>query len=222
MLLVYTIVFSVAFKARWAGVEESKAAFALLLFSGMIIHSFFAECLNRAPSLIVQNSNFVKKVVFPLELLPVVAVFSALLHFLISFSVLCFFCLGLSFPIHKTVILVPIVLLPLIMMVLGLSWFLSALGVYLKDLNQLVGFLTSVSLFLAPVFYATESLPREFQDLLQWNPITLPILGLRNVMIFGRPLDWPSWNLSLGIGVIVLWSGYAFFQKTRRGFADVL
>lgn len=222
MLSVYTLVFSVAFKARWAGVEENKAAFALILFSGMIVHSFFAECLNRAPSLVLQHVNFVKKVIFPLEILPVVAVLSALMHFLISFFVLCFFCLLSGFPIHKTVTLVPLVLLPLILMVLGLTWFFSALGVYLKDLSQFVGFMTSVSLFLAPVFYAAESLPREFQELLQWNPITLPILALRDVMLFGRRLDWSSWGLCFGIGVMMFWLGYAFFQKTRKGFSDVL
>ena len=222
MLSVYTLVFSVAFKARWAGVEENKAAFALILFSGMIVHSFFAEALNRAPSLILQHVNFVKKVVFPLETLPVVTVLSAFLHFLISFLVLCLFCLGAGFPIHKTVVLVPLVLSPLIFMVLGLTWFLAALGVYLKDLSQLIAFLTSVSLFLAPVFYATDTLPPDFQRLLLLNPITLPILELRDVMLFGNSMNWAAWGFSLGLGVMAFWLGYAFFQKTRRGFADVL
>lgn len=222
MLSVYTLVFSVAFKARWAGLEESKTAFALILFSGMIVHSFFAECLNRAPSLIPQHVNFVKKVVFPLETLPVVTVMSAFLHFLISFLVLCLFCIATGFPIHNSVVLVPLVLLPLTMVILGLTWFFSALGVYLKDLNQFVGFMTSVSLFLAPVFYDAESLPRKFQLLLKWNPITLPIVELRNVMLFGKSMDWPTWAVSLGIGTITLWLGFAFFQKTRKGFSDVL
>lgn len=222
MLSVYTLVFSVAFKSRWPSHGEDRFGFALILFSGMIVHGFFAECLNRAPTLIIHNVNFVKKVIFPLDLLPMVTVMSALVHFAINFVVLVIFCMALGFKIHLAALWVPLVIFPLILMVTGLTWFFSALGVYVKDLGQFVGFLVTVSLFLSPVFYDASTLPMHFQVLLEWNPITLPVLELRNVMLFGKPMDWASWAISLGLGTLIFHGGYAWFQRVRRGFADVL
>jgi lipopolysaccharide transport system permease protein len=222
MLAIYTFVFSVAFKAKWGTGEESKVAFAIVLFSGMIIHSFFAECLNRAPGLIISHPNYVKKVVFPLELLPWMSLFSALLNFLVSFGVLLVFCLLTGTPIHAGTLLIPLVLIPLILMILGLSWFFASLGVYLRDLPQVIGMVTTVALFLAPVFYHIESLPEAYQALLTWNPITLPILQMRDLMLWGRPLHWGSWAISLAIGAAICQIGYWWFQKSRNGFADVI
>ena len=222
MLAIYTIVFSVAFKARWGSGEESKISFAIVLFSGIIIHNFFAECLNRSPSLIASNPNYVKKVVFPLEILPWMALFSALLHFFVSFGVLLFFCLLAGVPVHIGVLLTPIILIPLILMTMGLSWIFASLGVYLRDLSQIMGVVTTVALFLAPVFYRIESLPEAYQALLAWNPITLPIIQLRDLMLWGKPLQWGQWAASLFIGIAVCYVGYWWFQKSRRGFADVL
>lgn len=222
MLTVYTLVFSVAFKSRWPSYGEDQFGFALILFSGMIIHGFLAECLNRAPTLMLQNVNFVKKVIFPLDLLALVAVISALLHFAINFAVLIAFCLVLGFKVHLGAVWAPLVLLPLILMVLGLTWFFAALGVYLKDLGQFVGFLVTVSLFLSPVFYDASVLPSSYQAYLNWNPITLPVMEIRDVMLFGKPMDWMPWSISLVLGVLIFYAGYAWFQRVRRGFADVL
>ena len=222
MLAIYTIVFSVAFKARWGTGEESKVAFAIVLFSGMIIHSFFAECLNRAPSLITSHPNYVKKVVFPLEILPWMALFSALLHFLVSFGVLLVFCLLAGVPIHIGALLIPIILIPMILMILGLSWIFASFGVYLRDLSQVMGMVTTVALFLAPIFYPIEALPEAYRALLAWNPITLPVVQLRDLMLWGKPLQWGEWGISLLIGVTVCQIGFWWFQKSRRGFADVL
>ena len=222
MLAIYTLVFSVAFKARWGTGDESKVAFAIVLFSGMIVHSFFAECLNRAPGLITSHANYVKKVVFPLEILPWMALLSAFLHFLISFSVLLFFCLLAGVAVHKGVLLIPVVLLPLVLIILGFSWIIASLGVYLRDLSQVIGMVTTVALFLAPVFYPIEVLPEAYQALLNWNPITLPIIQLRDLMLWGKPVLWGSWVISLTVGLAVCQAGYWWFQKSRRGFADVL
>ena len=222
LLAIYTFVFSVAFKAKWGTGEEGKVAFAILLFSGMIIHSFFAECLNRAPGLIISHPNYVKKVVFPLEILPLMALLSALLHMLVSFGVLLFFCLLAGVVIHAGTLLIPIILIPLILMMLGLSWLFASLGVYLRDLSQVIGMLTTVALFLAPVFYPVEILPQAYQTLLNWNPITLPIVQMRELMLWGKPILWESWAISLTIGLAICQTGYWWFQKTRRGFADVL
>lgn len=222
MLAIYTFVFSVAFKAKWGTGEESKVAFAIVLFSGMIIHSFFAECLNRAPSLIISHPNYVKKVVFPLEILPWMTLLSALMHLLVSFGVLLVFCLLAGVAVHAGTLLIPIILIPLILMMLGLSWLFASLGVYLRDLSQVIGMVTTVALFLAPVFYPIEVLPEAYQALLTWNPITLPIVQLRDLMLWGKPIQWGAWAISLVVGLAVCQAGFWWFQKSRRGFADVL
>lgn len=222
MLVVYTLVFSVAFKARWGGGEESKVAFALVLFSGMIVHGLFAECLNRAPWLIVSQPNYVKKVVFPLEILPWVAVISALLHFLVSLVLLLIFCVATGAGLKPGIVLVPIVMLPLVLMTLGLTWLFASLGVYLRDIAQGMGIITTVLMFLSPVFYPSSSLPENFRFLLAFNPITLPIEQLRDVMLWGKVIHWGDWGISLLLSCATFWIGFWWFQKSRRGFADVL
>jgi lipopolysaccharide transport system permease protein len=222
MLAIYTIVFSVAFKARWGTADDSKVTFAIVLFTGMIVHGFFAECLNRAPGLITSRPNYVKKVVFPLEILPWMALCSALLHLLISVAVLLAFCLLGGVAIHAGTILLPLVLLPLVLQTIGLVWALAALGVYLRDLTQGITVATTVALFLSPVFYPVESLPASYRTLIELNPITLPILQIRALMLWGTPIAWDTWAISLGVGVVVGRFGFWWFQKTRRGFADVL
>jgi lipopolysaccharide transport system permease protein len=222
MLAIYATVFSVAFQARWGTGEESKVAFALVLFSGMIVHSFFAECLNRAPGLIISHPNYVKKVVFPLDLLPCMALCSALLHFFVSFIVLLLFCIVAGVQIYAGVVLVPLILLPLVLLTLGLSWILASLGVYLRDLSQIIAMVSSIALFMAPVFYPIENLPEAYRIFMYWNPITLPIIQLRDAMLWNKPLQWDGWLISFAIGSAVCFSGYWWFQKSRRGFADVL
>lgn len=222
MLAIYTFVFSVAFRARWGVENESQVNFAIVLFSGLIIHSLFAECLSRAPMLITGNPNYVKKVVFPLEILPLMALGSALGHFLVSLSVLLLFCLFTMTPIHLGGLLLPFILLPLLLMLMGLSWLLASLGVYLRDLAHVIGMICSVVLFLAPVFYPISALPPLYQNLLTLNPITLPIVQFRSLLLWGEPVNLYSWLVSLGVGLLVFFCGFVWFQKTRRGFADVL
>jgi len=222
MLAIYTLVFTVAFKSRWGEGEESKVSFAIVLFAGLIVHGFFAECLNRAPSLIIGHANYVKKVVFPLEVLPWMALCSALLHFAVSLGVLLLFCILAGMPVRPGVLLVPVVILPLILVTLGLSWLLASLGVYLRDLSQGMGIVTTVALFLAPVFYPIEVLPAAYRSLLAWNPITIPIVQMRDLILWGKPLDWGLWATSLALAAVVCYAGYWWFQKSRRGFADVL
>ena len=222
MLAIYTVVFSVAFKAKWGGGDESKVTFAIVLFSGMVVHSFFAECLNRAPGLVTSQPNFVKKVIFPLEILPWVALISAFLHFLVSFGVLLFFCLMAGVDIQSGALMIPIALVPLVLMIMGISWIFASLGVYLRDLSQIMGMVTTVALFMAPIFYPIEALPPAYGKLLVFNPITLPVILLRNLMLWDKPFLWGTWAISLVIGLSVCQIGYWWFQKSRRGFADVL
>lgn len=223
MLAIYTFVFSVAFKARWGGhSDQSKVAFAIVLFSGIIVHTFFAECMNRSPALIINHANYVKKVVFPLEILPWMVLLSALLHFAVSFVVLVMFCVVTGVPMHLGALLIPLALLPLVLMIMGMSWILASLGVYLRDLSQVIGMLVTISMFLAPIFYPIDALPPLYKSLLAWNPITLPVVQLRNLMLWDKPFEFESWGASLVIGTVIFQIGYWWFQKSRRGFADVV
>ena len=223
MLAVYTFVFSVVFKARW-GVEtsESKTDFALVLFVGLIIHALFAEVLNRAPALILSNANYVKKVVFPLEILTVVSLGAALFHAAISFLVflVAFFIIN-GLP-SWTIIYTPLTLLPLLPLTLGFGWLLASLGVYLRDIGQIIGITTTALLFLAPVFYPLTALPETYQSVLYINPLTYPIEQTRAVIIFGEIPNWEVLGVYMIISVLICWIGFWWFQRTRRGFADVL
>lgn len=223
MLVVYTFVFSVVFKARWgAAGDESQTSFAIVLFVGMIVYGLFSETANRAPGLILSNVNYVKKVVFPLEILSVVGVNAALFHAIISLAVLLVAILLINGSLVWTVILFPLILLPLLLAMLGVSWFLASLGVFVRDVGQTIGIFTTVLMFLSPVFYPISALPEKFQIWLMLNPLTFVIEQSRAVIIFGSQPDWALLGIYAGAGLVVAWAGYWWFQKTRKGFADVL
>lgn len=222
MLAVYTFVFSVVFKARWGSGGESRTEFALILFAGLLLFNLFAECIGRAPTLILGNANYVKKVVFPLEILPWVSFGAALFHAAISFCVWLLFYLLMFGPPHATVLLLPVVLLPLSLMVMGLSWFLASLGVFLRDVAQVVGIVISVLMFLTPLFYPASAIPASYQPLLQLNPLTFIVEQARGLLVFGVAPAWGALLLMTCLAALVAWLGFAWFQKTRKGFADVL
>lgn len=223
MLVIYTFVFSVVFKARWGvGGEESRADFAIILFVGMIVHGLFAECINRAPGLILSNVNYVKKVVFPLEILPWVALGSALFNSLVSTVVLMLAQLIINQSLPWTSVFFPLVLLPLVFAGMGFAWFLAALGVFVRDIGQVTGIFTTVLMFMSPVFYPMSALPKEYQVWLQLNPLTLIIEESRKILILGSLPDWPSIGITLLAGLAIASAGFWWFQKTRKGFADVL
>lgn len=222
MLIVYTFVFSVVFKARWDGGTDSRTEFALVLFAGLMIYNLFAECITRSPGLVLGNVNYVKKVVFPLEILSIVAMGSAVFHFLISFLVwLIFYLVFFGVP-QVTLLLFPLLLIPFLLLILGLSWFLAALGVFLRDVSQIVGVMMTALLFLSPIFYPITALPVEYHQFLQINPLTFVIEQARGVMIWGNGISWQGWVIYLLLATVTAWLGFAWFQKTRKGFANVL
>lgn len=222
MLTVYTFVFSVVFKARWNSGSDSKTEFALVLFAGMIVFNLFAECINRAPGLIVGNQNYVKKVVYPLEILPWIGFGAALFHCVISLGVwLVAYAIFFGFP-HLTVIFFPLLLVPFGLFIMGLSWGLASLGVYLRDVGQFVGILTTVLMFLSPIFYPAAALPETYRPLLYMNPLTPVIELARDVLFWGNAPDVAILLLYTLSTSIVACLGFAWFQKTRKGFADVL
>ncbi|MDH0748958.1 ABC transporter permease [Pseudomonas sp. GD03842] len=222
MLAVYTFVFSEIFKSRWVGVDTGKGGFAILLFVGMIVHGLFAECANRAPSLVMSNSNYVKKVVFPLEILPVITLGSALFHSCISLLVLVVAQLLVVGTLHWSALLFPLILIPLILATLGVSWLLASLGVYLRDVGHVITVLTTVLLFLSPVLYPVAALPDAYQPWLKLNPLTYIIEESRSVLLFGNLPDWGSLAIAITAGALIAAIGFWFFQKTRKGFADVI
>lgn len=222
MLAVYTFVFSVVFKARWGAGSDSKTEFALLLFAGLIIFNLFSECISRAPGLILANVNYVKKVVFPLEVLPWVSMGSALFHFAVSLGVWLVAYLVLFGVPHWHIVLLPLVVLPLVLFVMGLSWALASLGVYLRDVGQIIGLVITVLMFLTPIFYPASALPEAYQPLMFFNPLTLPIEMARDMLYWGKVPQLGTLAIySAGSGAFVM-LGFAWFQKTRKGFADVI
>lgn len=221
-ILVYTFVFSFVFKAKWNIQGNTKIEFAIILFSGLMVFNLFSECIARSPNLVVSNSNYVKKVVFPLEILPIVDLGAALFHFFISFLTwVIFSTLFFSIP-PKTIFLLPLIVLPLLFLTLGLSWILASLGVYLRDLNQLISLLLTGLMFLTPIFYPLSSIPSEYQSLMLLNPLTKEVEMVRDALIFGKLPSWFSFLSYFLINVAIALVGFVWFQKTKKGFSDVL
>lgn len=223
MLTIYTFVFSVVLKSHWGpATSETKTEFALILFVGMIVFGLFSETINRSPSLILANVNYVKKVVFPLEVLPVINLGVALFHALVGFGVLIIGLLMVNGSISLMAIYVPIIMLPLVFFTLGASWFIASIGVFVRDVSQTVVILTSLMMFLSPVLYPISAVPEEFQAWIFLNPITFIIEQTRGVLVFEEAPDWFGLSLYFITSMLIMIAGFAWFQKTRRGFADVL
>lgn len=222
LLGIYTFIFGVVFRVRWGEGQALDGQFAAILFCGIIIHGILSEVLTRAPGSIVGNINFVKKVVFPLELLGWVTVLSALFHFALALVVLFVFMLASGHAIPVTTVALPLVLAPFLVLCLGVAWFVASLAVYVRDVSHVTGFLATALLFLSPIFYPLSAVPEPYRDLFMLNPLTHVIIESRNVLMIGQ---WPEPGPLLAywaVALVVFWLGYAWFQKTRGGFADVL
>jgi lipopolysaccharide transport system permease protein len=223
MVLVFTFVFGEIFQARWAGSPNSGGMdFASALFTGLLAYQFLSECLSRAPSLIVANANYVKKVVFPLEILPVVSVIAAVFHLLVAYAILIGLILASNWTLGPSALLAPVVLMPYIALTLGLTWAISALGVYLRDIGQLIQPALTALLFLSPVFYPLSSVPAALQPVYLANPVTYVSETLRGVLLHQTLPDPLSWLVFTGLSLLVAWLGLSLFQTTRKGFADVI
>ncbi|WP_448192872.1 ABC transporter permease [Azospirillum sp. sgz301742] len=229
MLSVYTLVFGVIFQSRWnvtaaqaAARPESHADFALTLFVGLILHGFLTECMVRAPGLILANVNLVKRVVFPLEILGWTTIASALFHGAVSFVVLLCILLAVHGSVSWTVLLLPVVLAPFVLLVLGFVWFLSATGVFLRDIGQAMQPVTTVLLFLSPVLFPVTAIPQPLRALIALNPLTIPVEQARDLIIWGLLPNW--WVLAVYsvVAVFIAWAGLYWFNRSRGAFADVL
>lgn len=222
-LSAYTFVFGIVFNARWPqAATGGLTEFGLALFAGLVAFTFFAECLTRAPGIITASPNYVKKVVFPLEVLPVSVVGSALFHAGVSAMVLVLAHQVLQGVVAWTALLLPIVFIPLVLLALGTTWFLASVGVFFRDAVHTVVLVSQVLMFLTPVFYPVQGVPARFRPLLQLNPLTALVENTRRVTVQGLLPDWPSLGVSLAVGGLAAILGYAWFASTKRAFADVI
>ena len=222
MLSVFTFVFTTIFQVRWPSSQAEPMAPALFIFAGMITFGMFAEVMNRAPTLVTVQPNLVKKVVFPVEILPVVAISSALFQAAVSWFILAVFQVLAGMTLQATALLAPLVVVPLLLVAVGLAWFVAALGVYFRDLGQIVPPLVTAAMFISPIFYPSSHLPEWVRPLMAANPVAFSVEAVRDVLFLGRLPDPGPWAAWLVAGTAVAGLGYAFFQKVRKGFADVL
>ena len=223
MLAVYTFVFSVVFQARWGTATIGpKAEFALLLFAGLIVFNAFSEILSRAPTAVSSNPSYVKKVVFPLECLDLALLCSTMIQMLISLTVwLSAYVAFVGIP-HATILFLPLAMIPYALFLAGIAWILSSLGVFIRDTPQVTAVIISVTMFLSPLFYPVDALPKQYQQLLLLNPLAVYMQSFRDLLYFGRLPQPASFILNLLVAGLVAVLGFAWFQKTRKGFADVL
>jgi lipopolysaccharide transport system permease protein len=223
MLAVYTFFFSVVFEARWGSAPQSESQFALIVFVGLLLHGLLAEIINRAPTLIVANPNLVRKVVFPLEVLPVVALLSAFAHLLVGLAIwFAFYAIARGAPPPATAPLVLIVLVPFALMLLGFGWVLASLGVYLRDLVHVTPMISALLLFASPVFYPVSVLREPFRTLVSASPLALPIEQARRVLLDGGLPDWTALGVYTLVAVLIAAAGLIWFAGTSKGFADVV
>jgi lipopolysaccharide transport system permease protein len=219
---VYTFVFSTVFKARWPGAAEGPFDFALIFLTGLTVHTIFAESVARAPMLVVGNASYVKKVVFPLEILPVVAVLTALVNACIGIAIVLIGNLLLNGKIYLTILTLPLVIAPYLIFVISLVLFFAAAGVYLRDLTQVVSLLITVTMFLTPIFFPIEAVPEAFRRVIWLNPLTFVVQQARDVTIFGRWPDFVGLSIYTAAAFASLACAFWVFQRLRNGFADVL
>lgn len=219
---VYTFVFGTIFKRTWHGDDTSSKDFPLILFAGLLVFNLFADCISKAPNSIAGKPSYVKKMVFPLEVLSIANLGAALFQCFVTVLVWVVACIILKGLPPTSIILVPVMLVPLLFFVLGLSWFLASLGVFIRDLAHIISVFITVNLFISSVFFPISSVPERYRDILLLSPLTSGIDFFRQVAFFGTTPNPSSYGLQLGLGLATMGLGYFWFQRTRRGFADVL
>ena len=223
MVAVFTFVFGEIFQSKWAGAKSANHLdFAAALFSGLLVYNLFAECISKAPHLITSNPNYVKKIVFPLEVLSIVTVLAALFHFLVAYAVVIVLVLFSGWELSWTVLYTPVIIFPMLMLVTGLTWLFSALGVFLRDLGQIISPALTALMFLSPVFYPLSSVSPKLQWIYHLNPITFIVEDLRAALLHNQRPDAKEWLIYSGICTVIMAVGFLFFQRTRKGFSDVI
>lgn len=222
LLATYTFVFRLIFKARWPGVDDHPGNFALNIFCGLVLFNLFSELVGRSPRLVVDQPNLVKRVVFPLEVLPWVGATGAFFHAGLSLAVLLAGALLVQSSLPPSALAAPLIMLAMLPLLLCMGWLLSGFGVFLRDIGQMIPPILNVLIFLTPVLYPASALPQGIQNWLGLNPLTLPIESLRAALLMGQ---WPDWSaLLIYTGTWTFLAGLAAFAfwRLRPAFADQL
>lgn len=223
MLGVYTFVFSIIFEAKWGmSPEEGRLGFAMALFVGILTFNILGDVANAAPGLILGNANYVKKVIFPLEILPLVKLFGAVIHSLFGMAILVtgIFLSGLE--LKWTIFLLPVVWLPVMLFSLGWAYFLSSLAVFVRDVGQSVGLFVTMLFFLSPIFYPLKAVPESLRIYCRLNPVALFVEDARRVVLWGTYPDWPWFFAGLAISFGIFYMGFFWFMRSKKAFADVM
>jgi homopolymeric O-antigen transport system permease protein len=223
MLTVYLFVFGFIFKSRFGGDhDEGPLEFGLALFCGLNLFNLFAEVVVRSPSLILQYPNFVKKVVFPLQILPVVATGTAVFHCLVAFAPLA---VGLVLAHHRvpfTILYLILFLVPLTLASCGASWLLSALGVFFRDIQPVLTAAITILMFMSAIFYPLNAIPEAWRGVIALNPMVHLIENARAAIIWGATPNWLIYFVLLAGSLLVFLGGYFVFDRSKSAFADVL
>lgn len=219
LLAIFAFVFGQVFQARWPQ-QESGLPFWLPLYSGLITFNLFAETISRAPTSVRGYPSFVKKIIFPVQILPLVPLGAALVHGAFNFLVLLA-ALAWTGGLHGQVLLLPLLMLPVLLLASGISWFVAAWGVFIKDMTQIVPMFVQILMFLSPVFYPASAVPPELRPLYDYNPLGAVIEASR-ALVGGQPVEWGAWGVTLVVSLAAAILGHAFFQHAREEFADAL
>lgn len=222
MLAIYTIFFSVVIKAKWSGAGFESDSFALLLFAGLLVHAFYSEILVSAPHIIVSNVNYVKKIIFPIEVLAIVQTLTASVALVVNLFLLIIFIAIFDGLPSVSILFCFLLALPLFFVGLGTSWILSALGVFFRDISQISGLISAALLFASPVFYPVSALPDQYQRFLYLNPLTFLIEQMRIVTLADELPDFAMLSLYIIGASLFSYASFYFVRKVSRGFADAL
>ena len=220
-ILLFTLVFYKFFQIRWPVGDGSATEYGLQVFIGLALYTFVADVINRAPASVWSHPYLVTKVRFPVEMLPMVQVGAAGLQLVLALLITLPF-MALRGGLYWAVALLPLYLLPLLLFVLGLGWLLAALSVYLRDIGHLAPSVSSLLLFLTPIFYPASMVPVSLRWMVDLNPLAWAAEASRNVLLNGTAASWEGWGAHLLASCILAVLGWAFFQRTKPGFADVL
>lgn len=221
LMVTYFFVFGIVLDSRF-GPDQSRTGFALYFLAGMLPWLPFAEAIGRAPNAMMEHRTFIKKLVFPVEILPVTQVVAALVTevFALGVFIIGLFVIRGDIPTH--VIWLPVLLIPQVLFTLGTAWFLSALGVFVRDLGQVIGFLLTLWFFITPICYPEQSLPKEIAPILMKNPMYVLVRSYRDLLLEDQLPVWRSvWKL-WALAAFVFFAGHAWFYKLRKSFADVI
>lgn len=224
MLIIYTFVFSVVLKVRWAanGQSTPPGHFAIILFAALIPFNMFIEVLTASPRLILGVPNLVKRTRFPLEVLSIVRLMAAFVHSIIYQVILLVFEYILLHSIPTTALLLPLAYIPLLLLALGMSWILSSIGVYIRDIAPVVEVGVRILFFITPIFYPPSLVPPAFHIILYLNPLTFIVECFRRILVWNMGLRWDMWGLVTLTTLLFAWLAYIVFIKLRKGFAEVM